>query len=87
QVFLDVQTAYAALEDARERLDITTLTVKQAEENLTLAQGRYAIGRASSVDLTDAQVSLATARSDRIQAEFDLEISIAALRKAIGIRR
>jgi outer membrane protein len=85
QVFLDVQKAYAVLEDSRESFRITDLTVRQAEENLTLVQGRYEIGRASSVEQTDAQVALANAKSDRIQAQYDLQIAIAALKRIVGI--
>src|SRR5207249_4747091 len=68
QVWLEVRTAYVSLEDARERLDLTELTIRQAEENLRLAQGRYDVGKATAVDLTDAQVALAQARSDNVQA-------------------
>src|SRR5262249_33715564 len=84
RVFLDVQQAYAALEDARERGSITRLTVQQAEENLDLVQGRYRIGRASSVELTDAQVSLADARADRIDANCELALAVASLKGAVG---
>jgi outer membrane protein TolC len=72
------------LDDSRERLPIVELTAKQAEENLTLVQGRYENQRASSVELTDAQVALASARGDRIQAEFDLHLALAAIRRSTG---
>ena len=75
------------IEDSRERLDIATLTARQAEENLTLVSGRFENGKASSVELTDAQVALATARGDRIQAEYDLHLALAAIRRATGASR
>jgi outer membrane protein TolC len=86
QVFLQISQANAAVQDARERLKITELTVKQATENLDLVQGRFAVGRASSVELTDAQVALANARGERVQAEFDLQIALASLKRAVGTR-
>ena len=58
--------------------------MKQAEETLELATGRFTVGRASSVELTDAQVALANARAAEIQARFDFEISIAAIERSIG---
>jgi outer membrane protein TolC len=85
QVWLDVKTAYISLEDAKERLDLTALTVRQAEENLTLAQGRYEVGKATAVDLTDAQVALAQARADHVQARADHDTAIAALWKTLGM--
>jgi outer membrane protein TolC len=83
-IFLDLRQAYAALEDTRESLKIASLTVKQAEETLDLVSGRFAVGKASSVELTDAQVTLANARAAEIQARFDFEISIAAIQRSIG---
>jgi outer membrane protein TolC len=84
QVFLDLRSGYTQLEDARESLKILDLTVKEAEEQLDLAQGRYTAGKASAVDLTDAQVALATARANEIQARWDFEIAIAGLERSIG---
>ena len=85
-LFLEIRQAATQLDDARERLAILDLTVQQATENLDLVQGRYAIGRASSVELTDAQVALASARGSQIEARFDVDIAIAALRRAVGAR-
>ncbi|HET6205022.1 MAG TPA: TolC family protein [Planctomycetota bacterium] len=84
QLFLQIRQACTQLTDARERRKILDLTVQQATENLDLVQGRYAIGRASSVELTDGQVTLANARGSRIQARFDVEIAIAALKRSVG---
>jgi outer membrane protein len=83
-IFLDLRQAYATLEDTRESLKIATLTVKQAEETFDLVSGRFQVGKASSVELTDAQVALANARAAEIQARFDNEISIAAIQRSIG---
>jgi len=87
EVLLELRQAVTLFEDSRERLGIADLTARQAEENLTLVQGRFENGRASSVELTDAQVSLATARGDRIQADYDLHLALAALRRAAGASR
>jgi outer membrane protein TolC len=39
------------------------------------------------VELTDAQVQLATAKAQEIQARYDYEISIAAIERSIGGNR
>jgi outer membrane protein TolC len=83
-LFLDLRQAYAALEDTRESMKIASLTVKSAEETLDLVTGRFQVGKASSVELTDAQVALANARAAEIQARYDFEISIAAIQRSIG---
>jgi len=86
-IFLDLRNAYAVLEDTQESLKIVSLTVQQATETLDLVTGRYQVGKASSVELTDAQVQLATAKAQEIQARYDYEISIAAIERSIGGNR
>jgi outer membrane protein TolC len=86
-IFLDLRNAYAVLEDTRESLKIVSLTVQQATETLDLVTGRYQVGKASSVELTDAQVQLATAKAQEIQARYDYEIAIAAIERSIGGNR
>jgi outer membrane protein len=86
-IFLDLRQGYAGLEDTRESLRIATLTVRQAEETFTLVTGRFEVGKASSVELTDAQVALASARAAEIQARYDYEISIAAIERSVGGNR
>jgi len=85
QIFLELRQAEAAREDARRSLEILELTALQAEENLDLVQGRYATGKATSVELTDAQVTLASVRGRKVQAEYDLRIAAARLRRAAGL--
>jgi outer membrane protein TolC len=86
-IFLDLRNAYAVLEDTQESLKILGLTVQSAVETLDLVTGRYQVGKASSVELTDAQVQLAQAKAQEIQARYDYEISIAAIERSIGGNR
>jgi len=86
-IYLDLRRGYAGLEDTRESLKVASLTVKQAEETLILVTGRFDVQKASSVDLTDAQVQLANARAAEIQARYDFEISIAAIERSVGGNR
>jgi outer membrane protein TolC len=84
EVWLEVRTNYIALEDAKSRLDLSALIIQSAEENLTLAKGRYEVGKASAVDLTDAQVGLTQARGAQVQARADFQTALAQLWKALG---
>ncbi|HXX94328.1 MAG TPA: TolC family protein [Planctomycetota bacterium] len=85
QLHLDLSNGYIQLENARESLKILTLQVKSATEQLELAQGRYLNGKASSVDLTDAEVALATAKGNEVEARWDLEIAIVTLERLVGV--
>ena len=85
-VFLEVQQAYLNLKDAEERIPTAELTVKQAEENFEIANGRYAAGVGNPIEVTDAEVSLTTAKTAYIQALYDYKVARASLEKAMGIR-
>jgi outer membrane protein TolC len=83
--WLDVRSAWLAMQDARRRLDVTTLNVRNAEENVTLAQGRFDVGKGTTVELTDARQALVKARADDVQARADLDVAAARLQRELGI--
>jgi outer membrane protein TolC len=84
-VWLVARTAWLGIEDAARRLDLTALNVRSAEENVELAQGLFDVGKATSVELTDAQQGLAQARADQVQARADRQAAAAQLARALGI--
>jgi len=83
-IVLEVRQAYANLIDADERVRASAIVVQQAEENLALADGRFQAGIGTSVELTDAQVQLANAKTSQVQALYDDRVAIARLDKAMG---
>lgn len=83
-VFLDVRQAYLNLREAEERVPATELAVRQAAENLELADARYATGVGNPIELTDAAVAYSNARLAYFQALSDYKIAQANLDKAIG---
>ncbi|TAL26842.1 MAG: TolC family protein [Nitrospirae bacterium] len=85
-IFLEVQQAYLNLKEAEERVPVAELIVKQAEENLELANGRYAAGIGNPIEVTDAQIALINAKSSNIQALYDYKIAQANLDKATGVK-
>lgn len=85
-VFFEVQQAYLNLKEAQESVPAAQTVVRQAEENLDIANGRYAAGVGSPIEVTDAQVSYITARTAYIKALSDYKVAQAALEKAMGIR-
>ena len=85
-IFLEVRQAYLNIKEAEERITATELTVKQAEENLEVANGRYAAGVGNPIEVTDAEVVLSNAKTAYIQALYDYKIAQASLEKAVGVR-
>ena len=85
-ILLDVQQAYLNLSVAEDSISNTELTVKQANENLEIANGRYAAGVGNPIEVTDAEVSLANAKTAYNQALYDYKVARASLEKAMGVR-
>ena len=83
-VILAIHTAYSTLVETEERVKTSEVVVRQAQENLDLANGRFQAGIGTSIEQTDAQVLLANAKTSRIQALFDYRVAAAALLKAMG---
>ncbi len=85
-ILLDVQQAHLNLLVAEESINNTQLTVQQATENFEIANGRYAAGVGNPIEVSDAEVSLAVARTANNQALYDYKVARASLEKAMGVR-
>jgi outer membrane protein len=79
-----VRDAYLGYELAQEATQLASDTEASAQEDFNLAQERYNLGAATTLDILDAQESLTQAKTDRVNAEFDLELAAAALQRAMG---
>ena len=84
---LEGEQAYLGLTLADEQIRVTEKTVSQAQENYNLATGRYRVGVGSPLEITDAEVSLANARANYIQALYNYKIGEAKIDKAMGLNR
>jgi len=80
----DVRQAWLSLREAAERSVAAELTVRQAIENLELANGRYASGVGSPIEVTDALVAASNAKLSEISALYDYKIALAGLERAVG---
>ena len=83
-IILEVEQGYLSLIESEERVGVSELTVKQAEENLELALGRYEAGVGSPIEVTDATVALNDARRNYIQALYDYRMASMVLKSAMG---
>ena len=85
-IFLEVQEAYLTLRSAEDAIPTAKLRVEQAQENLEIANGRYAAGVGNPLEVTDAEVGLANARTSYIQALYVDKVAQASIEKAMGMR-
>jgi outer membrane protein TolC len=82
QIAFEVRQAFLQAREAEESLQVADRALEQAQENFTLAEGRYETGVGSVIELTDAQALLLNARGQRVQAEQNFLVAVAALEKA-----
>jgi outer membrane protein len=86
QILLDVRQAFLNLQAAAASISTTELTVKQAKENLDLANGRYAAGVGSPVEVSDAFATYVTAQANYTGALYNYKTAQATIEKAMGER-
>lgn len=80
----EVRASLLAVREAEARISAAELLVRQAEENLTLAEGRYETGVGSVLEVADAILAANSAKVSLFQAKADYSTSLAALEKTLG---
>lgn len=83
-ILIELSQAYADIESANARIDVMELSIKKSRESLELAQGRYRAGVGPYIEVTDAQTASINTETDHVQAQYDYQLAIARLYKAIG---
>ena len=71
--------------EAEERVAVRQLSVEQAEEARRLVKMRYENGVAPLIELLSAQAQLDKTRADLVAARYDLAVTRAELRLAVGV--
>jgi outer membrane protein len=84
QVALQVQQNYLNLTAAQEVVKANEAAVRAAKENLELHEGRYQVGYAPLVEVTDAQTTYTTAQTNYVNALVSYKLALAQLVNAIG---
>lgn len=84
RVEYDIRNAYIDLHSAADQIDVAKSNVGLAQEALTQARDRFAAGVADTVEVTQAQESVATANNDYINAVYSHNLAKVTLARAIG---
>lgn len=84
QIALDVKTAIAQLESARNEVDVANLGAKLAEEEVGQARDRFQAGVANNIEVVTAQDELARAHDNQIAALYRYNQARADLAHATG---
>jgi outer membrane protein len=87
QVEHDVRNAWISASTAYQRIPVTQELMQQAQLAQELAQGRYNLGLASIVEITQAQLNLTQAQIENVSATYDYQIAYAQLQYTVGALR
>lgn len=86
-ISLEVQQACLNLQLAKDQITTTELAVRQANENLDLANGRYAAGVGNPIEVTDSLVAQGNAKMAYVEALYNYKVAQASIEKAMGMVR
>jgi outer membrane protein TolC len=87
QVTQDVSLAFINVQKAIEAIDTAKSALRQAEENMDLAEGRYRTGEGDAIEYSDAELNLTQSRNDVVQTRYDYLQSLADLAYALGMEK
>lgn len=83
-ISLEVRRAWLDIQETRRRREVTSAAVAQAEENLRVAQKRYAAGAAISTEVLDAESLRTQTYRNHHNATYDAVLASIRLRHATG---
>ena len=80
----EVETAVRTVETAQRTVELQGRIRETSAEELRLAQERFRLGLASSIEVVDAQANLSQAERNEISAVYDFHDAFAALESLVG---
>lgn len=87
QIDYDVRTAFLNLQAAKEQVAVATQNVNLANENLDRSKERFSAGVTDSVEVVQAQQSLASANDQYITSLYAHNLAKLELARALGVAR
>jgi outer membrane protein TolC len=82
----DVTAAYDTYQTSRAAVRLAAVGVQVGRENYRMQEMRYRAGASTILDLLDAQVNLAEAEADLVEARYETRLALAQLEAMLGRR-
>lgn len=83
-ITLEVTQNYLTMNQSKRKIEISQLTVKQADENMRITSDKFKNGLAMSSEVIDAETAQSTAKINYTNSIVDYELAKARLDKSIG---
>lgn len=81
----EVEAAVRTVETQRRTAELQSQIRQNSAEELRLAQERFRLGLASSVEVVDAQANLSQSERDEISAVYEFQRSFVSLESLVGV--
>jgi outer membrane protein len=81
---IEVEQAWLALKEAKERFEVAKKALGQAEEDMRVSEGRYQEGMGNILEVIDAQTAQTQAKANYVVDLYDISSSEARLDRATG---
>jgi len=85
QIDYDVRTALLDLKSASDQVDVARTNIDLANLTLTQARDRFAAGVTNTVEVVQAQQSVADANENLISAQYQLNVAKVSLARSLGL--
>lgn len=86
KIDLQVNQCHYRLREANKKLAVAQKNIKRAEENLRCANLGFSEGVMQATEVMAAQTAWLQAQTQKIEAQIDVRLGEAGMRKALGIR-
>jgi outer membrane protein len=83
-ISLEVRTSWINLSEARERIAVSRVAVRQSEENVNVVQDRYRQQLSTYTEVLDAESQRVQAYANFYNATYDAALAWFRLRRAVG---
>ena len=83
-IALEVRTRWINLSEARERIVVSRVAVRQSEENVNVVQDRYRQQLSTYTEVLDAEAQRVQAYANFYNATYDAALAWFRLRRAVG---
>jgi outer membrane protein TolC len=83
-ITLEVTQNYLNMNQSKKKIEISELTVKQADENMRITSDKFKNGLATSSEVIDAETAQSTAKINYMNSIVDYELAKARLDKSVG---
>jgi outer membrane protein TolC len=81
-----LESTIRRISSARQRIGVSDKTIQQAEKGYRIATTSYKAGTSTQLQINDADLALAQAKLNQLNAVFDYNVALAELEQLLGER-